>query len=98
MQEIENIELKKYPKSCDVSQKSTGVFDQKFFLISRSLSIVQDINPDSMIKEKNEALEPLDYLDSMSTISTEMKHQIVEYNYDESNLSEAFNSSVESIY
>ena len=97
MQEIEKIELKKYQKSCDVSQKSTGVFDQKSFLISRSLSIGQDINPDNMIKEKNEALEPLDYLDSMSTISTEMKHQIVEYNYDESDLSEPFNSSVESI-
>lgn len=97
MQEIEKIELKKYPKSCDISQKGTGVFDKRAFIISRSFSICQDINPDNMIKEKNEALEPLDYLESVSTISTEMRNPIVEYDYDEGDLSEPFNSSVESI-
>ena len=75
--------------------ESATIFFEKTLNIIRSISLQPNMNSDIILMEKSTAMEPLDYLDNFSTLSTEESNQ-----FDlqiESDLGEAFDSSRDSL-
>ena len=71
--------------------ESATIFFEKTLNIIRSISLQPNMNSDIILMEKSTAMEPLDYLDNFSTLSSEESNQ-----FDlqiESDLGEAFDSS-----
>lgn len=75
--------------------ESATIFFEKTLNIIRSISLQPNMNSDIILMEKSTAMEPLDYLDNFSTLSSEESNQ-----FDlqiESDLGEAFDSSRDSL-
>ena len=75
--------------------ESATIFFEKTLNIIRSISLQPNMNSDIILMEKSTAMEPLDYLDNFSTLSSEESNQFdLEI---ESDLGEAFDSSRDSL-
>ena len=70
-------------------QSDTFLFERTINII-RSLSLQPTMNSDAILMEKSTAMEPLDYLDSVSTLSSEESDQFESLNDSDC---EAFDSS-----
>ena len=75
-------------------QSATFLFERTLDII-RSLSLQLNMNSDVILMEKSNAMEPLDYLENFSTLSSEESNQFESLN--DSVLGEAFDSSRDSI-
>ena len=77
-----------------ITESATILFEKTLNII-RSISLQPNMNSDIILMEKSTAMEPLDYLDNFSTLSSEESNQ-----FDlqiESDLGEAFDSSRDSL-
>ena len=77
-----------------ITESATTLFEKTLNII-RSISLQPNMNSDIILMEKSTAMEPLDYLDNFSTLSSEESNQ-----FDlqiESDLGEAFDSSRDSL-
>ena len=74
-----------------IAESATILFEKTLKII-RSLSLQPNMNSDIILMEKNTAMEPLDYLDNFSTLSSEEESNQFDLQI-ESDLGEAFDSS-----
>ena len=90
-----------HPKKEKLSSNTVQITESATILIEKTLNIIRSIslqpnmNSDIILMEKSTAMEPLDYLDNFSTLSSEESNQ-----FDlqiESDLGEAFDSSRDSL-
>ena len=75
-------------------QSATFLFERTLDII-RSLSLQLNMNSDVILMEKSTAMEPLDYLENFSTLSSAESNQFESLN--DSVLGEAFDSSRDSM-
>ena len=75
-------------------QSATFLFERTLDIM-RSLSLQPNMNSDVILMEKSNAMEPLDYLENFSTLSSAESNQFESLN--DSVLGEAFDSSRDSI-
>lgn len=78
-----------------IAESSTILFEKALKII-RSLSLQPNMNSDIILMEKSTAMEPLDYLDNFSTLSSEEESNQFDLQI-ESDLGEAFDSSRDSL-
>ena len=90
-----------HPKKEKLSSNTVQITESATILFVKTLNIIRSIalqpnmNSDIILMEKSTAMEPLDYLDNFSTLSSEESNQ-----FDlqiESDLGEAFDSSRDSL-
>lgn len=74
-----------------IAESATILFEKTLKII-RSLSLQPNMNSDIILMEKNTAMEPLDYLDNFSTLSSVEESNQFDLQI-ESDLGEAFDSS-----
>ena len=84
----------KLSSNTHLPQRATFLFERTLNII-RSLSLQLNMNSDVILMEKSTAMEPLDYLDNFSTLSSEKSNQFESLN--DSDLGEAFDSSRDSL-
>ena len=97
IKEMQSLHPKKEKLSSNTVQitESATILFEKTLNIIRSISLQPNMNSDIILMEKSTAMEPLDYLDNFSTLSSEESNQ-----FDlqiESDLGEAFDSSRDSL-
>lgn len=78
-----------------IAESATILFEKTLKII-RSLSLQPNMNSDIILMEKSTAMEPLDYLDNFSTLSSEEESNQFDLQI-ESDLGEAFDSSRDSL-
>lgn len=94
MQSLHPKKEKLSSNTVQITESATILFEKTLNII-RSISLQPNMNSDIILKEKSTAMEPLDYLDNFSTLSSEESNQ-----FDlqiESDLGEAFDSSRDSL-
>ena len=94
MQSLHPKKEKLSSNTVQITESATILFEKTLNII-RSISLQPNMNSDIILMEKSTAMEPLDYLDNFSTLSSEESNlfdpQI------ESDLGEAFDSSRDSL-
>lgn len=78
-----------------IAESDTILFEKTLKIIL-SLSLQPNMNSDIILMEKSTAMEPLDYLDNFSTLSSEEESNQFDLQI-ESDLGEAFDSSRDSL-
>ncbi len=94
MQSLHPKKEKLSSNTVQITESATILFEKTLNII-RSISLQPNMNSDIILMEKSTAMEPLDYLDNFSTLSSEESNQ-----FDlqiESDLGEAFDSSRDSL-
>ena len=94
MQSLHPKKEKLSSSTVQITESATILFEKTLNII-RSISLQPNMNSDIILMEKSTAMEPLDYLDNFSTLSSEESNQ-----FDlqiESDLGEAFDSSRDSL-
>lgn len=94
MQSLHPKKEKLSSNTVQITESATILFEKTLNII-RSISLQPNMNSDIILMEKSAAMEPLDYLDNFSTLSSEESNQ-----FDlqiESDLGEAFDSSRDSL-
>ena len=94
MQSLHPKKEKLSSNTVQITESATILFEKTLNII-RSISLQPNMNSDIILMEKSAAMEPLDYLDNCSTLSSEESNQ-----FDlqiESDLGEAFDSSRDSL-
>lgn len=94
MQSLHPKKEKLSSNTVQITESATTLFEKTLNII-RSISLQPNMNSDIILMEKSTAMEPLDYLDNFSTLSSEESNQ-----FDlqiESDLGEAFDSSRDSL-
>ena len=94
MQSLHPKKEKLSSNTLQITESATSFFEKTLNII-RSISLQPNMNSDIILMEKSTAMEPLDYLDNFSTLSSEESNQ-----FDlqiESDLGEAFDSSRDSL-
>ena len=94
MQSFHQKKEKLSSNTVQITESATILFEKTLNII-RSISLQPNMNSDIILMEKSTAMEPLDYLDNFSTLSSEESNQ-----FDlqiESDLGEAFDSSRDSL-
>ena len=95
MQSTHPLKEKLSSNTVQLAESATFLFERTLNII-RTLSLQPSMNSDIILMEKSTAMEPLDYLDNFSTLSSEEESNQFESLHD-SDLGEAFDSSRDSL-
>ena len=95
MQSLHPKKEKLSSNTVQITESATILFEKTLNII-RSISLQPNMNSDIILMEKSTAMEPLDYLDNFSTLSSEEESNQFDLQI-ESDLGEAFDSSRDSL-